>query len=281
MSNKKPQSKVVAETTPHEKASETTPPVIPEVVFDKSKGEISFTGPEGKTIALRATVIEEEPDEERSREPLTPEQFSEALAAVDRLGLTWTADLVPNLKAKSSETEAALASEELQELQDKYPHLPYEIHLAVTHALTGSKTVAQDAGGADWLDQKAKTVSEILIDNNYQSEFFFKYAIKIPYLKDIDWEIAFKAYERGVTKPLGVPYGVLVLTLQDPFFSGRNPKLSRTTVAVDETLVNELLSILNEVKSNLDKAKRLRDKLIEQRLLEEQDNADAKLQLEQ
>ena len=61
----------------------------------------------------------------------------------------------------------------------------------------------------EWFDKKAQIVGEILIDNDYRAEFFFKYAIKIPYLKDIDWEVVFKAYERGITKPLGVPYGVL------------------------------------------------------------------------
>ena len=129
--------------------------------------------------------------------------------------------------------------------------------------------------------EKAQIVSEILIDNDYRAEFFFKYAIKIPYLKDIDWEVVFKAYERGITKPLGVPYGVLTLSFQDPFFTGRGSNVRRTTVAVDIALVTELLTILNEVKSSLESAKHLRDKLIEQHLLEEQANDDSKPRLGQ
>lgn len=271
----------IVKPEPESQASEGVIPseFVPEVTFNRSKGELSLVLPGGKTFSMKVNEVDD--DDEPERKPLTPEEFREALTAIDKLGLTWTADMVPDLKAKTVEAEAALAGEELEALQGKYPHLPYEIHLAVTYALTGNKAGADAAGGLEWFDKKAETVNEVLIDNDYRSEFFFKYAIKIPYLKDIDWEVVFKVYERGITKPLGIPYGVLTLTLQDPFFTGRGSGARKTTVAVDMALVNELLTILNEVKSNLESAKHLRDKLSEQHLLEEQDNANPKPQLEQ
>jgi len=283
MSDEKPESKVVTDTMPAGSGSEApagapmeTAPV-PEIVFDRVKNEVTFVGLDSQTFKLRARVIEEEPLEEYHREPLSPDEFRKALEAIDKLGLTWTADLVPNIKAKTPEAESALASEELQKLQDRYPDLPYEIHLAATYALTGNKGGAEAAGGDEWFEKKAEILNEIILaDNNYRSEFFFKYAIKIPYLKDIDWEVVFKAFERGITRPLGVPYGVLALTLQDPFFTGNSPSVRKVTVAVDVNLVNELLTILNEVKSNLETAKRLTDLLTKQHLLEEQANHEPK-----
>jgi|GEM_PF-2567196 len=271
----------IVKAEPEPKQTETGIPAefIPEVTFNRNKGELSLALPDGKTFSMKVNETFDE-DDESEHKPLSPDEFRAALAAVDKLGLTWTADVVPNLKAKMPEAEAALAGEELEALQAKYPHLPLEIHHAAAYALTGTKIVADDAGGLEWLEEKARIISEILIDNNYRSEFFFKYAIKIPYLKDIDWEVVFKAFERGISKPLGIPYGVLALTLQDPFYTGRVPKTSRITVAVDETLVNQLLGILNEVKANLETAKHLRDKWQEQHLWEEQDNGNEKLQLE-
>src|SRR5205823_13084363 len=114
------------------------PEFIPEVIFNRTKGELSLALPGGKTFLMKVNETFDD-DDEPERKPLSPDEFRTALLAVDKLGLTWTADLVPNLKAKTPEMESALASEELQKLQDKYPNLPYEIHLAATYALTGKK----------------------------------------------------------------------------------------------------------------------------------------------
>ena len=95
-------------------------------------------------------------DDTPRREPLTPEEFRDALSAIDKLGLTWTADLTPNLKARVLKL-SALASEELDELQEQYPPLPYEIHLAATYALTGNKGGAEAAGGWSGLIRRPKS----------------------------------------------------------------------------------------------------------------------------
>jgi len=186
---------------------------------------------------------------------MTPKEFREALEAVDNLGLTWTADVSPFVKAKKPEAEKALVSEEFAALQAKYPHLPFEIYLAASYKLTGNKGVADAAGGEDTLREKAEIANEILIDNAFRSEFFFKHAIKVPYLRDIDWEVVYKLYERGVEEMPGIAYGLLALSLQDPFFTGRSPSAQHITVAVDENLLTKLIGILNEVKAKLESAR--------------------------
>lgn len=279
MSDKQPNSKEVTETVPLEpQGAEESPPLAltPEVVIDKRKNEVTLVGPNNERVTFRTKVIEEEDEEAAGyqHEPMTPEEFEAALATIDRLGLTWTADMTPNIKAKSPETEKGLVSEEFLELQDRYPGLPFEVSIATAHKLTGNKSLAEIAGGEDSLKKKAEIAERIFIDRSFRSEFFFKHAIKVPYLRDIDWEVVYKLYERGAEGMPGIPYGMLALTLQDPFFTSRGRNVRNITVAIDETIVNHLLKILGEVKVKLENARRISDVLNEQHLLEEQDHDD-------
>jgi len=70
----------------------------------------------------------------------------------------------------------------------------------------------------------------------------------------------------------GISYGLLALSLQDPFYTGRSTPSRHLTVAVDESLVNKLLEILSEVKSRLESARRLTGILSKQQTLEEKDD---------
>ncbi|HEV2911899.1 MAG TPA: hypothetical protein VGX92_01165 [Pyrinomonadaceae bacterium] len=246
---------------------------LPEFIINKIKDELTFIDPaSGKPITFKTRIIEEEEEEEEEHEPLSPDQFHDALNRIGSLGLTWTADLVPRVKAKSPETEEALVSEEFAEVQKKYPHLPYELYVATTYYLTGNKTYAQSVGGEEALKRKALIAHELLIDTDYRSEFFFKHAIKVPYLRDIDWEVVFKLSEKAVERAPAISYGLLALALQDPFYNARSSNVRHVTVAVDENLVNKLLTILNEVKSKLESGRRLSEILDKQNLLEAEDN---------
>lgn len=270
MSDKHPNSNEDIETAPVEpQGAEESPP---EFIYDKRKGEMTLVRAGGKSITFKTRVIEDDEEEEEDDEPMTPEEFEEALEAVNRLGLTWTADATPNVKAKSPETENALLSEEFIELQDKFPNLPFEVYIATSYKLTGNENLAAVAGGENYLKRKAEIAGRVFIDHAFRSEFFFKHAIKVPYLRNIDWEVVYKLYEKGAEGIPGIPYGMLALSLQDPFFTGKGRNLRNITVAVDESLVNLLLKILGEVKVKLENARRISDVLNEQHLLEEQDH---------
>ncbi len=229
--------------------------VMPEVVIDKIKNELTFIDETGKPFSIKTRIIEEEPEEdESSYPPMSSEDFEKALRAVDALGLTWTADAAPGVKPKSGEAEDAFLSPEFEEIQERYPRLPYEVFLATSSFLTGSSAYTQAAGGEDSLKKKAAIAGELIVDKHYRNQFFFRSAIKVPYLRDIDWEIVSKLYEKGVEGTPGIAYGLLALSLQDPFYTSRAGTLRHITVAVDETLVSHLLEILTEVKTWLEQA---------------------------
>ena len=249
---------------------------LPELILNKVKDELTFIDPvSGKPITFKTRIIEEESKKEEEHEPLTPDEFRKTLRRIDDLGLTWTADIFPCVKAKTPETEDALASEEFAEIQKKYPQLPRELHVATSYFLTGNKAYTHWVGTEDDLKKKAAIARELLISSDYRSEFFFKYAIKVPYLRDIDWEVVFKLFEKSVKGSPAISYGLLTLALRDPFITGRPANVQHITVAVDENLVNKLLTILNEVKAKLEKARQITEQLNDLPLLEDEDNGDA------
>jgi len=278
MSDRDPNKKEIAQTVPLEPQGAEVPPhvAMPEFIFDKRNNEVTLVGPNDERFTFRTTVIEEEDEEEDDAgyEPLTAEEFEKALSAVDALGLAWTADRTPRVKPKTSGSEDALLSEEFESLQRQYPHLPFEVFLATSHFLTGSKTFGHIAGGEENLKKKANIAGRIIVDREYRTEFFFRSSIKVPYLRDIDWEVVSKLYERGVTGSPDITYALLALALQNPFSSGTEgkPPVRHITVAVDERLVSNLLDVLTEVKTKLVNARRQTDISSEQLELEEQDD---------
>jgi hypothetical protein len=120
------------------------------------------------------------------------------------------------------------------------------------------------------LERKAAVI-ENLLTQEYRSEFFFKYAIKVPYFEDIDWEVVVKAYERGTTIMPKIAYALLAITLRNPVDTTlsveeganehREPEF--ITVAVNEQLVDLLTSRLIEIKAALEKAQQAADSLTE------------------
>jgi len=232
---------------------------VPHLIVDRFENELTLIRDSGQQVSLKAHIIDhsEEDEEDHDLPPMSPEDFEKAVRAVDKLGLAWTADTVPGVKAKSTETESNLLSDEFEKLQNEYPNLPYEVFLAASYFLTGSAIYAKEAGGLESLKRKAEIARELIVTPDYKSAYFFRAAIKVPYLRDIDWEVVFKLHERGVKEIPGIAYGLLALSLQDPFFTGRPGSIRHLTVAVDEKLVDYLLRILEELKSKLGSAKQI------------------------
>ena len=271
----------LSEENPQKKAEETADSQgsvpekvkarLPEMTINRATKELTFTDPvSGQTATFKVNVIEPDEEEEDEGEeelkPLTPDEFRAVLQRIDTLGLTWTADRHPRVKAKDVESEGALFSSEFDEIQVEYPSLPRELSIAVPYALTGNKAFVAggvDAvGGEDYLEQKSEIVRELFITPDYRAEFFFKHAIKVPYFESIDWEVVLKTYERNVERPVGVPYALLLLT-----FHNTNPKAGKldehqnVTVAVDEGLIAKLMGTLIEVKVALENSRALTDAL--------------------
>jgi hypothetical protein len=235
-----------------------------EVTLNKSKEELTIKDPSsGRVVTIKARESEEE-TVEKDIEPLSPEDFSAALKKIDALGLTWTADSIPRVVTKEGVSDDALLSEEFERIQETYPALPRELASIVFHALTGGSAQESIVGSKEKLEKKVATVRELLITSEYRSDFFFKHALKIPYFETIDWEVIFKTHERNVEGMPGIAYALLMLTFHNP-----NPRLGKldqhqnVTVAADMNYVDKLISILIDVRTALEEAKGLTDKLNE------------------
>ena len=149
--------------------------------------------------------------------------------------MNWTADIPPNLIGKKKESgDDNVVNEDLLKLMRKFPNFPLELASVIHYVLTGNTIFS--AGPRDLLDQKAKVVIESeIITAGYRSEFFFKHATKVPYFKDLDWEVVIKEYERGVVGTPAMSYALLSLKIESP----RGPYETRArniTVAVNQAL---------------------------------------------
>jgi len=243
-----------------------------EVTFKKSTGELVIKDPKsGHSMTLRGKVDETIEEEDQEVKQLTPEELRTALQRLDALGLTWTADNVPAVKPKETGTDSPFFAEEFEKLREDYPSLPSELSVIIGHVLTGHEIPPNIVGSEDDLEKKSAIVREMLITPRYRSEFFFKHAIKVPYLIDIDWEVVLKLSERNVRDIPGVSYALLSLIFREPSPTRNNRQT--TTVAVDEYLVDRLLSIMSDVKDYLVRARQINDCLPERLEPEPTNNA--------
>lgn len=249
-----------------------------EVTINKATNEISLKDPAtDRIITFKANVIEQEEEIEEEDEevfPLTPDEFRDALQSIDSLGLTWSAGRPLYVKAKSAVSEQNLYSEEFREIQHKYPSLPRELTAVVYYALTGRDTPESITGDRAGLELKASVVRELVATPAFRSEFFFKNAIKVPYIESIDWEVVIKTREKNVIHMPGTAYALLLLT-----FHNTNPtigeidKHQNITAAVDIHLVNKLLRTLVEIKGALEETQELGGFLDQQTKPEGKDHA--------
>ena len=201
--------------------------------------------------------------------PLSPDDFRSVLQRLNEMGLTWSADVPPLLRPKDPRLLEGdpilegIAVKELTEIRDKYPNFPDELGQVICHALTGSDVMGSLIGNAEDVARKVQIVRELLIDErpNFSAEFFFKYAIKVPYFVDLDWEVVIKAIERNVKGMPLVPYALLSLVFRQSmaprWLVGNNMEADEResiTVAADAVLIERLITSLTQVKTALTKA---------------------------
>ena len=214
----------------------------------------------GKTITLKIAVVEDETDVEEPKEfrPIPVEEFKSVLQKIDQLGLCWTADVIPAVRAKEGISSDPLSDPEFLEITQQYPHLPVELSSFTRALLTGGVRMGEAANSENEFYKKAAVVQEFVISPRFKHEFFFKNSIKVPYFTDLDWEVVIKAYERNVGVRPDVIYGLISLAfIKSDSSNPWNPKPPRQaiTVAVDEKLVDKIIESLNDLKEALQKAR--------------------------
>lgn len=250
-----------------------------ELTVNKATNEIIFKDPSGKVFVIQPQIIEPEPRQEDRNEPLSADEFRDALDKLVDLGITWSPDIppVPIVADVAKWTESA--RKEYSDIQKKYPRFPRELGGVILHELLGHPQPVGLVGPKRELDQKRKLIASLLTQE-YRSEFFFKFAIKLPYLEQLDWEVVVKAYERGVDKMPRVAYALLQIAMRGPLDTTqsieRGANSDRTlqvvTVAVNERLIDKLMNELALVKKQLEKAQRSAGSLTEPSLPEENAN---------
>lgn len=243
-----------------------------ELTINRSTNELAITDPvSGKTFKIKAKIIEHDDqgkggeDATGKTKPLTVDEFRAVLREVDDLGLTWVAHYPTRPIFKKDAKFDESFREKYIQIQNNYPHFPQEMSSLIAYALLGHKQSPDVVGDEDTLKEKAALLHQTLLTREFRNEFFFKFAIKVPYFEDIDWEIVVKAFERGVKEMPKVAYALLSLTIRDPVDTTlsleecgteyRTPKF--VTVAADGILLGKLITRLSEAKSALEKAHRV------------------------
>jgi hypothetical protein len=239
-----------------ENAMAVSQPEPMELIVNKKTGEIIFKSRDGQVITAKATVIEKGDDDDDDgveevvieRQPLTPEQFREALQRLQDLGLRWTADQNISPIGEGNKDDNVLLSPEFKQFQNDYPTLPREVNTIAFHHLVGRECPADIVGEEEIYRKKLEIAKDFYLNDEYREAFFFKYAIKVPYFSEIDWEIVIKTAENNVRGFPGIAYALLSLHLNSP---NRKVPNQLITVAVNTAIVDKLMASLENVKKTL------------------------------
>lgn len=199
----------------------------------------------------------------KEKTPLTADQFRSALEEMSKLGLTWTADFPPVPTFIDDDSRSLFSREEYSRLQQEYPRLPREITALLFHELVGTNVSESIVGTEEEVKGKVVVLNEKLFTKQFRSDFFFKFATKVPYFETIDWEVVIKAYEKGVKKMPQTPYVLLNIIIRSPsdvtkpiweaVEEEREPEF--ITVAANEHLLETLIDTLVEAHQALGQAK--------------------------
>lgn len=205
-------------------------------------------------------LLSDDDEADDDGEPLSAEQFQYVLHAVDELGLTWTSDLPPGVKAKNRESAHALDSEQFQNIQVQFPRFPYELGHVILCVLTGRQPAPEMVGDPQEFEQKAQAVRELLISPELRSDFFFQHMLKVPYFLDLDWEVNVKMRERGVQGAPVTSYALVSLLTRNSVH--RLDKTETFAFALDEQRVGTLIDLLVEVREALIRTQSAADTLL-------------------
>lgn len=228
------------------------------VKVNRETNEIVFKNPRtGKETTLKPKV------EDEKYNPLTVSEFSSVWQRLSKLGVTWTTEIPPVPKFIEGYERDAEFWKQYAEIQRDFPNFPREVGAAVMNALLGPRPGEEQ-------DEKALIIKDLLT-HKYRSEFFFKYAVKVPYFEDIDWEVVIKAQERNVTRMPKIAYALLMLSFTDPVNVSmdlenaaneiREPEFM--TVAVNEDAIDRLMEKLTTIREALIKTQKLAESLTE------------------
>jgi hypothetical protein len=228
-----------------------------EILIRRDEEEIILRNPkDGKVVKLTGRVYSDESSKEEESEeddappvPLTPEEFEDGIRQLDAIGLTFDVDLLPRVLAKDETVD--INPEVFDKIQRTFPSLPSEVGLVAHNTMTGTRFGIERLGGNEAFEKKSEIVQALLITDLYREQFFFRHALKLPYLESIDWEITIRKREKGVKSALSVPYAMLMLTLRD---GNQSPDLAQRsfTVAVSRDLIDKHLAVLTEARTALD-----------------------------
>ena len=225
---------------------------------DKSQKEIEEEVEQALESFQSPSAVLASKEKDNRHRPLSSDEFRSVLQRLDALNLTWTPDIPPLVRSREVGANDFLFSEEYISIQESHPNFPQELGFAIFHALTGSKSSGSFLGTKEEADQKAKAVREFLDTPEFRKEFFFRYAIKVPYFLDLDWEVVIKAAEKNVETMPRIAYALLSLVFRQPTTAITGGKEKETlTVAVDEKLIDRLMSSLSDVKTALVKAQKV------------------------
>lgn len=158
--------------------------------INRKTDEIIFSDPKtGKATKIKAKFIEEEEEPVfETRPPLTLDEFRDVLGRLNKLGISWSTDIPPTPVFHAGQKLDEEFWKEYGAVQREFPTFPFELNSAIFHAFLHPVSDQE-------IDKKAAALSDLLTQE-YRSEFFFKYAIKVSYFEDIDWEVVVKAIRK-------------------------------------------------------------------------------------
>jgi hypothetical protein len=224
------------------------------IKINRETNELIFADSKtGRETKIKAQFIDDEGETAfEPKPPLTVDEFREVLGRLNKLGITWNTDIPPTPVFMVATDDAFW--KEYGAIQREFPSFPYELNQVIFHAFL--KPVSNKE-----IDKKVDLLGNLLTQE-YRAEFFFKYAIKVSYFEDIDWEVVVKAYEKGADRMPKIAYALLSLILRNPVNTTlsleeaanahREPQF--VTVAVNEGLLDKLMRRLVEIKTALEKA---------------------------
>jgi hypothetical protein len=202
-------------------------------------------------------VPEEDTEDEQ---PLTAAEFKDVVERVDRLGLTWTADMPPLLRPKESGFREALNSTELKDIQRRYPQFPAELGLVMLHLMTGAELPPDLIGNSEDLAIKAGIIAERVISPELKHDYFFNHSLKLPCFVNADWEVSLKVLERDVQSLPIIAYAAISIDFKNPSYDDDETS-KRLTFAVDEKMIERLIRMLREAQESLEKAREMKHTL--------------------